>query len=167
MRALRWTFTITASVTVGLAVFATAAFMMMAIAATVRSASVPPVPQVGEAVPDFALPDLTGNDVDLASFRGKPVVLVFWADWCPDCKPIIPELNRLHASGVHVLAINLMESKERVAAAVKKHGIQYPVVLDRNGDVGRLYGVTGIPNVFVVDENGMLKEHRYSAPEDF
>jgi len=165
VRGVRIAFTITASVTFGIAVFVGAVVMMMSVAESVRSASITRSPEAGDTAPHFALPDLKGNVVDLTEFRGKRVVVVFWADWCPHCKEIVPDLNWLHADGIPVLAINLLESKERVAASVAESKIQYRVLLDRQGVVGRLYGAQAIPNVFVLDENGVVIEHTYGVPK--
>jgi hypothetical protein len=66
-----------------------------------------------------------------------------------------------------ILAINLMEPRDRVVASKTKQGIKYPVLLDRNGDAARLYGVHAIPKVFVLDESGLITGQGYSAPVGF
>jgi peroxiredoxin len=148
----------------GIAVFIAAISMMMMISAKVRSAE-PPLPvAIGTRAPDFELENIQGERVRLADFKGRPTLIVFWADWCPDCKQIVPELNRIHADNVAVLGINLMESRERAADAVQDEGIRYPVLLDEDGEVGRTYGVQAIPNIFVLDSEGRLVEHRYTLP---
>jgi peroxiredoxin len=163
MRAIRYAFTIMASLIVGSAVFVSAIMLMMGIASTVRSASdLTPLP--GTVAPVIELPDLSGKTVQISDFKGQRTVLVFWADWCPDCKAVIPELNRMRNRGVRVVGINLMEDPDRVAAAVRDDNIRYPVLLDRDGEVGRKFGVQAIPNVFVLDENGVIVHHGYQAP---
>jgi len=153
-----------ASAFFGAMAFVAAVSLMTAISDSVRSASIP-IPKVGSQAPNFALTDLNGDVTDLTQFRGQKVALVFWADWCPDCKAIVPDLNLIHDGDAVVLAINLLESKERVQAAAARARMRYPILLDRKGEVGRLYGVQAIPNVFVIDENGVIVEHTFGIPK--
>ena len=163
MRAGRVGLTTLASAVFGAMAFLAAVSLMTAISDSVRSATIP-VPQVGSPAPNFALTDLDGTVTDLTQFRGQKVVLVFWADWCPDCKAIVPDLNLINDGEAVVLAINLLESKERVQAAAAKARMRYEILLDRKGEVGRLYGVQAIPSVFVIDENGVIIEHTFGVP---
>jgi peroxiredoxin len=165
MRSLRFGFTLMASVVVGVGVLLGAIAMMMAISTTVRSASIPAVPQPGAAAPDFELHDLNGRKVHLADYRGKPAILVFWADWCPHCREMIPEFNRMAAEGIPIVSVNLLEEPERVQRAVEMQGIEYPVALDIDGEVGRAYGVEAIPNVFLIDESGNVVHNELTSPE--
>src|SRR4051812_1460868 len=96
VRSLRYGFTIVASLMVGAGAFLTACALMMMISTTVRSASMNGIPEAGKPAPEFALSDLSGNVHRLADLHGKPAVIVFWAGWCPDCKRLIPDLNRMH-----------------------------------------------------------------------
>jgi peroxiredoxin len=164
-RILRLVIGISASVVAGVAVFVAAVTLLMMISASVRSAASPLPLAVGSPAPYFELPDVDGNPVRLTDFHGKPVIVVFWADWCPDCKAIVPDLNKLYAGEAAIVGINLMESKERVSSAVDEGGMLYPVLLDRDGAVGRAYGVQAIPNIFLLDGQGRLVEHRYTVPE--
>jgi peroxiredoxin len=164
-RILQLVIGISTSLLAGVAVFVAAVTLMMMISASVRSAASPLPLAVGSAAPHFELPDMDGNPVRLTDFHGKPVTVVFWADWCPDCKAIVPDLNRLYSSEAAIVGINLMESKERVSSAVDEDGMLYPVLLDRDGAVGRAYGDQAIPNIFVLDAQGRLVEHRNTEPE--
>ena len=101
---------------------------------------------------DFTLPDLDGRAVALGQFLGKkPVLLVFWATWCPECKAAIPEINAMTteplAGKLQILGLAFRESREKVANAVKARGILYPVLLDERGQAARAYGVVGDPDV--------------------
>lgn len=111
------------------------------------------------AVPDFTLPDLEGKSVTLSSFKdASPVLLVFWATWCPYCIEEMPELVRLqnkYGDRLKVLAIDVQESRPRVASFVSSRGITLTVLLDEEGDVSRAYGVMGVPTLVVVGKDGM------------
>jgi peroxiredoxin len=165
MRSLRYTFTVLTSVAVGAGALLTAIGLMMLIATTVRSASTNGIPEAGKAAPEFALSDLNSRTFRLSQLHGKPALIVFWADWCPDCKRMIPEFNRMYLQGVPIVGINLMEDHDRVAAAVEREPIRYPVLLDTDGEIGRIYGVEAIPNVFVIDSDGRVVHHGFTSPE--
>ena len=164
MRSVRYIFTFIASVTVGFGALLTAIALMMAISTTVRSASTSGIPEPGAIAPDITLSDLNNRPFHLSELRGKPVLLVFWADWCPDCKRMIPEFNRLYLEGVSVVGVNLMEDRDRVENAVEREPIRYPVLLDDDGEIGRIYGVEAIPNLFVIDADGRVVHHGFAAP---
>ena len=120
---------------------------------------------------DFTLPSLDGEAVSLRDFRGrKPVLLVFWASWCPECMAAIPEIKALHdgpAGGrLQILALDFRESREKVAAVVKSHGIRYPVLLDERGTVARDFGIVGIPTYIVVGKDGAVAYRANVLPGD-
>ncbi|HZW37480.1 MAG TPA: TlpA disulfide reductase family protein [Candidatus Deferrimicrobiaceae bacterium] len=108
----------------------------------------------------FTLESPAGKSVSLGEFAGrKPVLLVFWATWCPHCNEAVPAINEIQTrlSGrLQILAIDFMESKERVTAFVKAKNVSYPVLLDRNGKVARQYRVLGIPTYVVLDKKGEI-----------
>src|SRR3989338_4430623 len=110
---------------------------------------------------DFKLKDLKGNDVSLSAFRGKKVLLVFGATWCQYCVAEIPDLTAFYArhqdKDVKLLYVDIQESAAKVANFVQKHNIKYTVLLDTDGEVARAYNVYGIPTIFFIDENGMIK----------
>ncbi len=115
--------------------------------------------------PDFTLKDLSGNNVTLSSFKGKKVLLVFGATWCPYCVAEIPDLNAFYNKhqdkDVKVIDVDIQESAAKVTAFAQKHNIKYTVLLDSDGKVANKYNVYGIPANFIIDENGMIK---YSGP---
>ena len=120
---------------------------------------------------DFTLPDLDGQPVALSRFLGEtPVLLVFWATWCPECKAAIPEINTLAtgplAGKLQVLGIDFRESREKVANAVKARGIRYPVLLDGKGQVARAYGVVGIPTYVLIGRDGKIVYREHVLPSD-
>ncbi len=125
----------------------------------------------GRTAADFTLETPDGQTYSLGQFRGKkPVLLVFWATWCPECKAAIPKINALHGGPagekLQILGLDFRESREKVAAAVKSLGIRYPVLLDRRGTVAREFGVVGIPTYILVDRNGEIVYRENVLPGD-
>jgi len=117
----------------------------------------------GNSAPDFTLKDLSGKDVKLSSLRGKVVVLNFWATWCPPCREEIPSMMRLNQAMAgkpfQMLAVSQDEGgKEAVEAYFQKSGANLPVLLDAGKAVGKRYGLTGVPETFVIDTKGVILE---------
>ena len=124
--------------------------------------------EVGKPAPDFALKDLSGKDVKLSSFKGKVVVLEWFNPGCPFVKKshgvgsLVDTANRLSKSGVVWLAINSAAAGKQGsdpkdnAAALKEWKLAHPVLLDATGTVGKSYGATNTPHMFVIDKKGTL-----------
>ena len=123
--------------------------------------------QVDELAPDFRLTDLDGNVVMLSDFRGKTVVLNFWATWCPPCREEMPEFQELWdhrgADGTDdlvVLAVNFLRDDTVGAATnfIAANEFTFPVVFDTTrGDVAARYGVRGLPATFFIDRTGIVR----------
>lgn len=112
--------------------------------------------------PEFALLDTNGMEQKLSDFKGKVIILDFWATWCPPCREEIPHFidiyDRYKDRGLEVIGIALDEDKEKVKSFVKDKGINYPVLLG-NGQVTDLYGgIDGIPTTFVLDRDGNIRK---------
>jgi peroxiredoxin len=109
---------------------------------------------------DFTLESASGGSLSLGRLRGEtPVLLVFWATWCVTCKADVPAINDIQSrmSGrLQVLAIDFMESREKVQAFMKARNITYPVLLDVNGKVARKFRVVGIPTYVLMDKGGKI-----------
>ena len=109
--------------------------------------------------PDFSLPDLNGTRVSLAQFRGQPVVINFWATWCPPCRDEIPRLveayEREH-DGVAFIAIS-DEPAEVVGPFVKEHAIPYVNLLDGGDRVASAYGIRALPTTLFISRDGEIK----------
>lgn len=126
-----------------------------------------PKAQDEERFQDFSLPDLDGVPKTLGRFVGKkPVLLVFWAAWCPLCKEQVPVMNRIHRQGtVEVVAVNVKESPKKVKAAIRSLDIRYPVLLDPDGSVAKKYNVPGVPVYIVINNAGMIVYKGNSFPD--
>jgi len=120
---------------------------------------------------DFTLPGLDGRPMTLAPFLGKtPVLLVFWATWCTECKAAIPEVNALttgpSADKLQIFGLNFRESREKVAQAVRSRRIRYTVLLDEGGRAARSYQVVGIPTYILIDRKGNIAWRKHLLPGD-
>lgn len=120
---------------------------------------------------DFTLPALDGHPVPLNRFLGKkPVLLVFWATWCPECREAVPLINTIHDGAfggkIQILAIDYRESRDKVASAVKKRDIRYPVLLDEGGKVTGGYGILGIPTYILIGGKGTIVYREHVLPAD-
>lgn len=120
---------------------------------------------------DFTLEDVDGRPVTLAPLIGKrPVLLIFWATWCPHCKETVPVVNRMHkepaANGnVQILALDYMESPKKVKAFIEEKMVAFPVLLDRKGIVAKAYKVVGIPTYVLIARDGRIAFRGYEVPE--
>lgn len=118
---------------------------------------------------DFSLKDLSGASRRLSDFRGKTVLLHFWASWCEPCKAEYPALKRLwdELGGKDFVILAVAEdSAERVRPFVQERGVGFPVLIDQYGGVMRSYGVSVIPVSFVIDKDGMI-EAALVGPGDY
>ncbi len=120
------------------------------------------IPNVDIASDDFKLETLEGKSVSLSSFRGKVVILSFWATWCGPCKIEMPSMEKLYnqmkAKGLEIVAVDVAEDKSKVSAFIKQYGYTFPVLLDTTGEVSAsdMYAAGGIPANYIIDRNGKL-----------
>ena len=117
-------------------------------------------PAVGQHAPRFQLKDLQGNDVSLDQYKGKIVMLDFWATWCGPCRttmPLLEQLQQEHADAFTLLAINVGDSPELVLPYVRQHRILTRVLLDVEQKVGAAYGTESIPMQVLIDQKGIIR----------
>ncbi len=113
--------------------------------------------------PDFTAYDGDGNPVSLSDFRGKPVILNFWASWCGPCKMEMPEFQKAfetYGGDIHFLMVDMVdgyqETKEKGQALIAEHGYTFPVYFDTDLDAAITYGVSAIPATYFLDADGYL-----------
>ena len=118
-------------------------------------------PWTGGATPSLSLNDPAGKVHDLAAYRGKVVLVNFWATWCAPCREEMPSMQalrqRLEGKPFEVLAVNLMESEEKIAAFREAELIDLPVLMDRDGAAAKRWKVRMLPISFVIDRRGAIR----------
>lgn len=111
----------------------------------------------GKVVPDYDMYDLDGNLVKLSDYRGKIVMLNFWATWCTYCDQEMPDLNAVDKEDdVVVLAVNVQEPKGLVVDYLTEGGYTFDVVLDESGDIANEFMITSFPTTFFISSEGVL-----------
>jgi peroxiredoxin len=117
--------------------------------------------QIGGTAPDFVLKDLSGRDTKLSTFRGKVVLLEFWATWCPPCKAAIPDMEKLygkyHGQDFTILGVSIDADSDAamVAQFASSHGISYPVLI-ADESVPTAYNIMSIPATFIIGKDGTI-----------
>lgn len=123
----------------------------------------------GQQAANFTLNDLNGNPVQLADYRGKKVLINFWASWCPPCRAEMPYMQQFYEDyekEAVILGINLTSTEdgyEDIKAFTDKLGITFPIVLDDEGEVMKDFAVISYPTTYVIDEQGVIHEVFYRA----
>lgn len=121
----------------------------------------------GEVPPDFELKTLDGTPVKLSDYKGKKVILNFWASWCPPCKAEMPHMENYYktnaeADNVEILAVNLTSAerggdiKKKVENFIDEFGLTFPVPLDENGEIGKTFQAFTIPTTYMIDSKGLI-----------
>jgi peroxiredoxin len=108
----------------------------------------------GEPAPALVLRDLEGREIRLDAFRGRTVVVNFWATWCVPCVAEMPALSRLRErladSGVEVIGVNLQENAARIRPFAERLGLAFPIVRDHDGAASKTWGARIFPTTFVI-----------------
>lgn len=120
-------------------------------------------PRLDDVAPDFTLANLRGDPVRLGGLQGKPILLNFWATWCPPCRAEMPDLDEAAregaASGLLVLAVNLQEEPLTIAAYLRTLGVGgVTPLLDPTGAVFRQYRISGLPMTVAIDRDGLVRD---------
>ena len=114
-----------------------------------------------KAAPDVSLQTEQGAPARLAAFKGKVILVDFWASWCAPCKTSFPALEALHREfaprGLAVLAVNLDERRKDADGFLSAHPHTMPVLFDPNGGAPAAFGVKGMPSSFLIDRAGIIR----------
>ena len=129
----------------------------LAVGASVAPAAVAPA----TAAPDFTLRSVDGPNLRLQEQRGRVVLVNFWASWCGPCRQEMPHLNKLYekyrASGFVLLGINVDDDTRNAADVAAKLGLKFPVLLDTDKTVSRLYDLATMPSTVLIDREGKVR----------
>ncbi|NOQ47268.1 MAG: redoxin domain-containing protein, partial [Desulfobulbaceae bacterium] len=116
--------------------------------------------------------DMDGKTVDLKDSIGKkPIMLIFWASWCPNCKTEVPKINeqvgKYAVKGMEFIGINVgfNDSEARARSFMDKTGMSYPVVFDKTGKLSQQYRVQGVPTIIIADKKGTVAFKNFGVPE--
>jgi cytochrome c biogenesis protein CcmG/thiol:disulfide interchange protein DsbE len=127
--------------------------------------------RVGEPAPGFTLPGLDGKMVSLSDYRGHVVLVNVWATWCPPCVDEMPSMEKLYrglkGENFEILAVSIDAlGKKAVAPFMKKYNLSFPALMDPDGTIKTLYQTTGVPESFIVNQDGILIE-KIIGPRDW
>lgn len=125
---------------------------------------------VGQPAPTFTLTDLHGKNWRLDDLKGKVVFLNFWATWCQPCLQEMPSMatlnQRMPEGSFQMLAVLFNDRPEIAQNVVRKMGLAFPVLVDANSVAARQYGLTGVPETYIIDPQGVLRE-KFIGPLDW
>lgn len=126
-------------------------------------------PQVGFNAPDFSLKTMTGETIGISDFSGQPVIINFWASWCPPCRAEMPAFQAVYdeyKDRVSILAINASDLDTLIAAQslVSQFALTFPILLDSTGSVQQQYEITSLPTTFFVGSDGKIFQIEIGGP---
>lgn len=112
------------------------------------------------AAPDFLLRDMDEGIHKLSDYKGKPVIVNFWATWCPPCRAELPSMNRawkkVKDEGIQMIAINVGEDEDTIFAFSGDYPIDFTILLDETGEEINNWPIKGLPTTFVIDPQGRI-----------
>ena len=149
--------------------------LMSCLVLSITACGESPVASVGKPAPDFDTVDLEGKVWSLSKLKGKVLFVNFWATWCAPCRDEMPSMQRLYEKTpkdkFEMLALFNNDKKTVVEDFVAKLGLTMPIISDEYNFAGTKYGLTGLPETFIVDKQGVIREKfigpaRWDSPEN-
>ena len=123
----------------------------------------PPIAKIGSAAPDVELIDMNRNKIELSNMRGSVVFVNFWATWCESCVNEMPSIEALFSqmSGnkkFRLVTILFRDDESRALSYMNANGYNFPVFLNPDGSAAKKFGITGVPETFIIDKKGILRD---------
>ncbi|MFC7370108.1 peroxiredoxin family protein [Fictibacillus iocasae] len=119
----------------------------------------------GNTAPNFTLKNLEGQTVSLKDYRGKKVILNFWATWCPPCREEMPDMQKFYSENqdkdMEILAVNLTHAekdKKAIGEFADQYEVSFPILLDRKGETVNLFKAVSIPTTYFIDSEGTVQK---------
>lgn len=127
------------------------------------------LPQKGFLAPDFSLQTIDGDTIRIEDFRGRPVILNFWATWCPPCRaemPVFQSIFDAYHNRIAILAINAADQDtiKSVQTLQAQLGLTFPILLDSSGSVQNKYDISSLPTTFFIDSDGIITHIEIGGP---
>ena len=127
-----------------------------------------PAPRPGFQAPDFSLANLDGQEIQLADFLGRPVMVNFWASWCPPCRAEMQAFQEIFAEyetqGFVILAVNSQESRIKAFEFAQANALSFPILLDEDGEITNRYRAVSLPATFFISRDGKISDVVYGGP---
>jgi peroxiredoxin len=132
----------------------------------------PQNPLIGEKAPEFNLSDLNGQKVGMSEYRsGKSMIIFFGATWCPNCHEQLIRLSKeagaLKNKGIKAILVDVQEDAKTVSARIQSYHIPFEILLDEKSDVAETYNIIGVPTIFLVGKDGIIKAVEHSVPDNY
>ncbi len=145
--------------------------LVVLIAGIKKSATPPLKASVGLRAPELELKDPEGKTYSLSSLKGHVVLINFWASWCQPCRDEMPSLQSLYNifrdnGQFRMLTVLYRDDYQKAATYMKENNFQFPVLIDSSGKTARSYGITGVPETYIIDKRGVLRE-KVIGPADW
>lgn len=131
----------------------------------------PQIAVVDSNAPEITVNDSSGKTDNLSELKGSVVFINFWATWCEPCREEMPSIQKLYnqfrnEKGFRMITILVKDDYQKALAYLKENNYEFPVLMDNNGKTAASYGITGVPETYIVDKNGILKE-KIIGPADW
>lgn len=132
--------------------------------------------EINEYAPDFELENLAGEKVRLSDYKGKKVILNFWATWCPPCRVEMPFMQNYYETykedaNVEILAVNMTKIErgdklENIQEFVNENNLTFPILMDQDGEIMDLYRVRAYPTTYILNTEGMISDRIVSSLDE-